>query len=93
MNEILAVFLLAMYPFYNTNSKVSDENLKEKIRVSKEKNDLNSVAKDLYMFLYHESELQADLFILFDALMSRGILSLYSVENEERKNENFAGVK
>ncbi len=40
-------------------------------------------SKELYCFLYDEDEMQADLYCLFDNLMKRGILNLYSDGNDD----------
>jgi TBC1 domain family protein 5 len=95
MNEILAVILLAIYPFYITDNHFSNNpnSLKTKIRKLNEEKDYLSISRELFTFVNCESYLQADLFILFNAIMSRGIVSLYNTENDERRiNEEFSGV-
>lgn len=78
MNEILAILLFGLYPFYFSFNKKSTISLST---VSTLKSD--GLAKEMYSFLYDEDELQADLYILFNKIMNRGILSLYSLKIDD----------
>ena len=95
MNEILAVLLLGIYPFY-ISSDIATNNpfsLKEKIKKMWDEKDFKSISREIYTFLNCEFNLEADLYILFSAIMNRGIINLYSSENDEkRKNEDFSRV-
>lgn len=90
MNEILAILLFGLYPFYfsfEKKSTISSSTLGTYGRNN------DGLAKDLYSFLYDEDELQADLYILFNQIMNRGILSLYCLNEESAKsNERESGV-
>lgn len=94
MNEILAVLLLALYPFYLKDTFTQDKEIvKEKILLYQKDWDISSLANELYFFLYQEKELQADLYTLFNAVMQRGILELYKTTiDDPSKKENFASV-
>ena len=80
MNEILAILLLGVYPFYFfVEKKINPINL------NKYKNKADEFASVLYLFLHDEEELQADLFILFESLMNKDILNLYKVIHDDGK--------
>jgi TBC1 domain family protein 5 len=79
MNEILAILLFAIYPFYFTFDKKSSISASSINSMKKDEN----FAKELYCFLYDEDEMQADLYCLFENMMKRGILNLYSDGNDE----------
>ena len=92
MNEILAVLLLALYPFYHKDTNSSDDknNIKAKIKQYQKDNDNNCIANELYIFLYKEKELQADLYTIFNEVMNRGISELYKTTfDDPTKKENF----
>ncbi len=96
MNEILAVILLAIFPFYHKEqtSNSSLDSFKEKINQLKTDGKNESLANELYLFLYHETDLQADLYTLFNSIMQRGVLELYRTTTEDSsKKEVFAGVE
>ena len=80
MNEILAILLLSVYPFYFFVEKKINH-----INLNKYKNKADEFASDLYLFLHDEEELQADLFILFESLMNKDILNLYKVNHDDSK--------
>jgi len=47
------------------------------------------------VFLFDYDELSSDLFVLFEAIMKRGVINLYDTSNDEKrsKNDNFIGKK
>lgn len=95
MNEILAVILLAIFPFYHKekNSNTNLDSFKEKITQLKTEGKTESLANELYLYLYNEVDLQADLYTLFNSIMQRGVLDLYRTNTEDsNKKEVFAGV-
>jgi TBC1 domain family protein 5 len=82
MNEILAVILFGLYPFYFKNSpKVSQENILNYIKTDREK-----YAKEIYLYFHDEEDLASDLFFLFDAVMNKGIKDLYDNGQNKRKD-------
>ncbi len=83
MNEILAVILFGLYPFYFKNSpKASQETIINFIRTDREKH-----SKEIYLFFHDEDELASDLFFLFDAVMNKGIKDLYDNGVNKKKDD------
>jgi hypothetical protein len=68
MNEILAVLLFAFYPFYFKSNVDFNQALQ-----AYEKQDY----KTIYQYFHNENDLEADLYIIFSTIMSRGIKDLY----------------
>jgi TBC1 domain family protein 5 len=96
MNEILAVILLAIFPFYHKDKTTysNSNTLKDKINLLTTEGKNESLANELYSFLYNEIDLQADLYTLFNSIMQRGVLELYRTTTEDSsKKEVFAGVE
>lgn len=83
MNEILAVLLFAVYPFYFTegNSKHSCEDVEKFYYTDKEK-----YCNEIYAYFHNQDELQCDLYFLFDSIMSRGIKDLFDNGNSKRND-------
>jgi hypothetical protein len=94
MNELLAVLLLAFYPFYFKDCKHGTaEETKKKLKLHEDNKDSSAISKEVYHFLHSEEDIQADIYTLFNQIMGRGVLLMYSLENDDnRKNDNFAGV-
>jgi hypothetical protein len=91
MNEIIGILFLAMMPYYVDYNKYSKSNLSvveviEKCIEVDGKCDSfilnNTNLQEIYIFLFDESEIESDLYFLFDALMSRGIANLYKQTEE-----------
>lgn len=74
MNEILAVLLYAIYPFYfvQNNMKHSSEDI-----LKFYKTDQVKYSNEIYHYFHNQEELQSDLFFLFDSIMSRSIKDLF----------------
>jgi TBC1 domain family protein 5 len=75
MNELLAVIIFSLYPFYfysSDKSKKTFENIATMMRAYEEKH-----LKDIYLFFHDMEEFQSDLFFLFDAIMNKGIKDLF----------------
>lgn len=93
MNEIVAVLLMVIYPYYNENTQLYSHFSKnlthdELIRSisSKETEEQKAfkvlpdeLLKEIYIYLTDESELEADLFSLFTQFMKRGIKEIFFV--------------
>ena len=87
MNEILAVLLFGLYPFYfKNNPKISQDNV-----INYLKTDRAKFSKEIYLFFHDEEDLAADLFSLFDAVMNKGIKDLY--DNGVNKKTEVASYK
>jgi hypothetical protein len=78
MNEILAILLLGIFPFYFKSEE--EENSKE---IDFETDSASTLSSQLYFFLYDEKYLTADLFAIFDKLMKRGLKEIYSSQNDD----------
>jgi hypothetical protein len=89
MNEILAVLLFALYPFY---FKLSQENLKnqknfeENLMKLKENNskELQENYKNIYDYIHNQDEIGSDLYFLFDSIMSKGVKDLFETGNQKK---------
>jgi len=89
MNELLAVILFAIYPFYGSwTKKINPETLMKTLVDCKKLNDDNIV--NLYNYLFDQDEIQADLFFLFESVMNRGMkdLFIYSSESIGKKSKH-----
>lgn len=96
MNEILAVLLFALYPFY---FKIDSKLLKNQEALNSLNNNLlnlnlSNVAsenqdkyKDIYNFIHDQDETAADLYYLFDAIMSKGVKDLFDTGNSNKKRD------
>jgi len=87
MNELLAVLLFGIYPFYfiNTQSKQSQESIMNLIT-----NQGKSMpAKEIYLFFHDQDEIASDLFFLFDAVMNKGIKDLYESGNYKKSPQCY----
>jgi hypothetical protein len=85
MNEILAVILYGFYPFYfKNNSKVSSEKLIENIKNN------DNCQKEVYYFFHDYDEFPADLYVVFNNMMTKGIRDLYDNNLRAKKDQiNF----
>ena len=82
MNELLAVVLFALYPFYVKSSpKISAESVLNLL-----KNDRENYAKQIYSFFHDEDEMATDLFFLFDSVMNKGIKDLFETSAIKKKD-------
>jgi len=103
MNEILAVLLFALYPFYfkldpkllksqealnSLNADLLNLNLSSNIeKDTEEKN------KEIYNFLHDQDEISADLYFLFDAIMAKGVKDLFDTGNPNSKKKDPVSYK
>ena len=85
MNEILATLVFGLYPFYFSFDRKSNISA---VTITQYNTNSDGLSRELYSFLYDEDELQADLYILFDQIMKRGILDLYNIKEEGSKSIN-----
>ncbi len=82
MNELLAVILFGIYPFYfPIKNKISHENVLNYINSDKEK-----YTKEIYLFFHDQDEIASDLYFLFDAVMNKGIKDLFDSGNNKKKD-------
>ena len=84
MNEILAMIIYSLYPFYfKNNTKNFFDNFNNEIL----NDDLFKIKKELYDFFHDEDELESDIYNLFNLIMNKGIKKLY-FEVEINQNQN-----
>jgi hypothetical protein len=77
MNEIIAVLLTSIYPYYGLRQNLQYKELIDLIENSENLND--NLLKEVLCFITDENELEADLFNLFDSFMKRGVKDIYYV--------------
>lgn len=102
MNEVLAVLLFALYPFYfkldpkflrsqdalnSLNANLINLNLSNIEKDNQEK------YKEIYNFLHDQDEISADLYFLFDAIMSKGVKDLFDTGNPNTKKKDPVSYK
>ena len=74
MHELLAIIFIVFYPFYfayNSKPKYKKEDILDFLK------DINLYKKEIYIFFHDEDEIQADLYLTFEALMKKGITYLF----------------
>ena len=82
MNEILAVLLFSLYPFYfSNNPAISPNDLLNFVKTDKEK-----YYKEIYLFFHDQEDLASDLYYLFDAIMNKGIKDLFETGSNKKKD-------
>jgi hypothetical protein len=79
MNEILAMLILAIYPYYHRTKP------KYEIIISKLM-DKGASTRDIYYYLFDEDEFEADIFTLFTSLMQRSLRDMYHTPDDVSKN-------
>jgi hypothetical protein len=87
MNELLAVLLFGLYPFYFKNPyKLKPDQLVTAIKTEKSKYN-----KEIYHFFHDEEDLSADLYALFEAVMNKGIKELFdnNTKRDSLNNKKF----
>lgn len=75
MNEILAILFYAIIPFYFKNRY--SLSIDELLSYSNNNESITEHAEELYLFIYDRSELESDLYTLFDCLMTKGGRDLF----------------
>ena len=84
MNDIVSIIFLCLYPYYFPNEKkLSIESImKDKDKINKIKN-----SEILYLFFHDEEELESDLYICFNSIMKKGVISLYDFDFESKDKQ------
>ena len=91
INEILAMFLYSIYPFYVTNNHIGKYSNEELELFSKEPKEH---IKELYEFFNDENELNSDLYLMLTSLMNKGLSKFFEDKppyenNLSNENHNF----
>ena len=85
MNNILAMLIYILYPYYIKNEN-ENKNYSSEIFDKWVSDPINNI-KDIYYFFHDEDELQSDLYYLMNNLMKLGVNKFY--EEDKDKNENY----
>jgi hypothetical protein len=93
MNEILAVLIIAMYPYYS-ECNICPDDIIQKLEHFDTNN--HSLLNDFYSVLFDEKEFEADIYELFDVIMKRGVKEYYYIPPdqiiEEKNNSPLSKV-
>ena len=91
MNDLLAILLLCLYPYYY--------NLEEKEKITKEEiiNYINikdakerfKYSNKIYKYFHDESEIECDLFFTFDSLMKKGMQNLFNPKLIQKGDKEY----
>ena len=87
MNDIVSIIFLCLYPYYFPNEKKLSIESIMKDKINKIKN-----SEILYLFFHDEEELESDLYICFNNIMKKGVISLYDFDFES-KNKQIDYIK
>ncbi len=82
MNEICAIIIISLYPYYNIKEKYNfiDENKLNELLENPEKN-----YKELYNYNYNNITFEFDIYELFFLLMKNGVKTLYeTIESKDQ---------
>ena len=82
MNEICAIIIISLYPYYNIKEKYNfiDENKLNELLENPEKN-----YKELYKYNYNNITFEFDIYELFFLLMKNGVKTLYeTIESKDQ---------
>ena len=92
MNEICAVIIICLYPYYHIDNKYEfiDDNKLNELLENPEKN-----YKELYNYNYNDKTFEFDIYELFYLFMKNGVKKLYeTIESKEQdKDFNFDNYK
>ena len=85
MNEILSMFIYALFPYYtkSPNSKYTSDLIDKWVQ-----NPVDN-AKDIYCFFHDENEFESDIYTIFDNLMVKFGLSKF-FEDDPKDNKSSA---
>ena len=82
MNDIVSIIFLCLYPYYFPNEKKLSIDSIMKDKINKIKN-----SEILYLFFHDEEELESDLYICFNNIMKKGVISLYDFDFESKDKQ------
>ena len=85
MNEILAVLLYALYPFYKEDPNKKKHSANNDLLYSYIEEPKN-YQKELYEFFHDETEMQCDLYYLFTAIMDLGVTKFFEIDDNANKD-------
>ena len=86
MNEIVAVIIYSIYPYYFLDSELEETITQDKIKELITDKDKNK--KDIYRYLFNKKTFERDVFLIFDLIMKNGLKDLYETSQGNGKEEN-----
>ena len=89
MNELLAVFYLAFYPYYFITRTKPKPNKNDILNYIKDNKSIEDHLEDIYVFFNDEDEFKSDLFFVFDSLMKKGIKNLFNQNKLDKNDSNY----
>ena len=89
MNELLAVFYLAFYPYYFVTRTKPKPNKNDILNYIKDNKSIEDHLEDIYVFFNDEDEFKSDLFFIFDNLMKKGIKNLFNQNKLDKNDSNY----
>ena len=89
MNELLAVFYLAFYPYYFITRTKPKPNKNDILNYIKDNKSIEDHLEDIYVFFNDEDEFKSDLFFIFDNLMKKGIKNLFNQNKLDKNDSNY----
>ena len=86
MNEICAVIIICLYPYYHIENKYEfiDDNKLNELLDNPEKN-----YKELYNYCYNDKTFEFDIYELFYLFMKNGVKKLYETVESKEQDKNF----
>ena len=86
MNEICAVIIICLFPYYNIENKYEfiDDNKLNELLDNPEKN-----YKELYNYCYNDKTFEFDIYELFYLFMKNGVKKLYETIESKEQDKNF----
>ncbi len=89
MNELLAVFYLAFYPYYYVTRTKPKPNKNDILNYIKDNQSIEDHLEDIYIYFNDEDEFKSDLFFIFDSLMKRGVKGLFNQNKLDKSDSNY----
>ena len=87
MNEITAIIIYSIYPYYfiDTEMKSDNEKIKEYITNSEK------YKKEIYQYFFNKNTLAGDVYLIFDMIMKNGMKDLYESKegNSSTNSKNY----
>ena len=91
MNDLLAILIICLYPYYFTleqNEKQTKEEIINYINI-KDPKERYKYSKQIYNYFHDESEIECDLFFIFDSLMQKGMKNLFDPKIIQKNDPEY----
>lgn len=91
MNEILAVLIISLYPYYTSQSSARYHEVINSLSIYTNNCLIGEdLISDVYSILFDENEFEGDMFFLFEQIMDSGMRDLYFLPLESRPKNDSA---